>query len=271
MAIENFKPTIWKARLLSNLRKNHVFGQVVNDEYSGDISAAGDTVKIGGIGAISVSDYVPGTTNISYEELTDASTKLVVDQYKYFAFKVDDIDTAQSNANEMDEAMDEASHALIDASDNYIAGLWGDAATTVDNSDLTGDAFAEEECYETFAIIKQKLMEKNVPADFPLWVVVNPASYKNILIDEIDTSTDNVSAMGQGAVTAAMGFDIYVSNNLVTNKCLAGTYRSIGFAEQILNTEALRLEGDFTDAVRGLYVYGAKVIRNDELVEIDIS
>lgn len=268
MAIENFKPTIWRARLLSNLRKNHVFGQVANDEYSGNISAAGDTVKIGGIGSVSVNDYDGA---ISYEELQDASTKLTVDQEKYFAFKVDDVDAAQSNANEMDEAMDEASHGLDDEADKYIAGLYTDAGITVDSSDLTGDAFAEDECYETFAIIKQKLMENNVPANFPLWAVVNPGTYKNILLDEIDTATDNISALGQGAITHTMGFDLYISNNLTTNKCMSGTYRSIGFAEQIIEIEALRLEDYFADAVRGLYVYGAKVIRNDELVEIDVS
>ena len=268
MAIENFKPTIWRARLLSNLRKNHVFGQVANDEYSGDISAAGDTVKIGGIGSVSVNDYDGA---ISYEELQDASTKLTVDQEKYFAFKVDDVDAAQSNANEMDEAMDEASHGLDDEADKYIAGLYTDAGITVDNTDLTGDAFAEDECYETFAIIKQKLMENNVPANFPLWAVVNPGTYKNILLDEIDTATDNISALGQGAITHTMGFDLYVSNNLATNRNMAGTYSSIGFAEQIIEIEALRLEDYFADAVRGLYVYGAKVIRNDELVEIDVS
>jgi len=269
MAIENFKPTMWKARLLANLRKNHVFAQVCNDEYSGDIASFGDTVKIGSIGAIDVNDY--DGSEISYEELEDASTKLTVDQQKYFAFKVSDIDEAQSNANEMDEAMDEASHALNDEADQYIAGMNTDAGVSVDSTDVTGDPFSTDDCYESFAVIKEKLMENNVPANFPLWAVVDPGSYKNILIDEIDTSTDNVSTMGQGAVTATMGFDLFVSNNLPADRCMSGTYRAIGFAEQILQTEALRLEGYFEDAVRGLYVYGAKVIRNDELVDIDIS
>ena len=266
MAIENFKPTIWRARLLENLRKNHVFAQVANDEYSGDISAAGDTVKIGGIGSVSVNDYDGA---ISYEELEDASTKLTVDQEKYFAFKVDDVDAAQSNANEMDEAMDEASHGLDDEADQYLAGLRTDAGVIVDSSDVTNDPFDADECYETFAVIKRKLMENDVPGNMPLWCVVNPKVWEKILVDEIDTSTDNISAMGEGAITATMGFDLYVSNNLAANRNMAGTYRAIGFAEQIIETEALRLEDYFADAVRGLYVYGGKVIRNDELVDIE--
>jgi len=264
MAIENFKPTIWRARLLENLRKNHVFAQVANDEYSGDISAAGDTVKIGGIGSVSVNDYDGA---ISYEELEDASTKLTVDQEKYFAFKVDDVDAAQSNANEMDEAMDEASHGLDDEADKYIAGLYTDAGLSVNGT----DTFETDHCYETFAETKRKLMENDVPGNMPLWCVVNPQVWEAILIDEIDTSTDNISAMGEGAITATMGFDLYVSNNLAANRNMAGTYRSIGFAEQIIETEALRLEDYFADAVRGLYVYGAKVIKNDELVDIQDS
>ncbi len=262
MAIENFKPTIWRARLLSNLQKSHVLGRIANREYEGDISAFGDTVKINSIGRVSVSDY--DGSAINYEELEDGSVKLTVDQQKYFAFKVDDVDAAQSNANQMDEAMSESSYALSDVSDQFLAGFYTDAGITV-----TEGSFNSAAVYETISDVQKKLQQNNVPSDLPKWMVVKPATYQKMLLAEIDKKTDNISTLGQGAVTSTMGFDVFVSNNLTND--MAGTYRSLAFVEQILDTESLRLEDYFADAVRGLYVYGGKVIRNDELVNVDLT
>ena len=261
MAIQNFKPTIWRARLLSNLQKAHVLASISNREYEGEISAAGDTVKIGSIGRVSVNDY---TGSINYEELEDASVKLTVDQEKYFAFKVDDVDAAQSNANQMDEAMSEASYGLSDASDQYLADFYTDAGITV-----TEGSFNSSAVYETITDVSKEMQENDIPADAPKWMVVKPATYQKILLAEIDKSTDNISTLGEGAVMHTMGFDVFVSNNLTND--MAGSYRSLAFVEQILDTESLRLENSFSDAVRGLYVYGAKVIRPDELVNLDLT
>jgi hypothetical protein len=100
-------------------------------------------------------------------------------------------------------------------------------------------------------------------------MVVKPATHQKMLLAEIDKSTDNISTLGQGAVMHTMGFDVFVSNNITND--MAGSYRSLAFVEQILDTESLRLENSFSDAVRGLYVYGGKVIRPDELVNIDLT
>jgi len=262
MAIENFKPTIWRARLLENLREAHVLANVTNREYEGDISSAGDTVKINSIGNISVSNY--DGTSINYEELEDSSIKLVIDQEKYFAFKIDDVDAAQSNANQMDEAMRESSHALIQESDKYLAGLYTDATTQ-----LTNGSMQAADVYENVSEITKELSLLNVPMDSPKWMIVEPSVYQKMLLAEIENSTDNISTLGDGAVMHTMGYDVYVSNNLESNHSMAGTYRALAFAEQVLDTEALRLEDYFADAVRGLYVYGAKVIRPDELVDLN--
>ena len=268
MAIEQFKPTIWRARLLSNLKKAHVFGQVANRQFEGEISEAGDTVKLNSIGAISVRDYDGAVT---YDGLSDSSISLTIDQEKYFAFKVDDVDEAQSNANQMDEAMEEASYSLADASDQFLADFYTDANITVTNATFNSGAV-----YETLAEVDRKLKEGNVPAQMPKWVVVSPLVYEKMQLAEITSSTDNISVLGDGAVTSTLGFDVYVSNNVTIGtsdeqNCMAGTYRGLAFAEQILDTEALRLEGSFADAVRGLYVYGGKVIRPAELAHVELT
>src|SRR5690349_13358556 len=98
MAITRFRPEIWSAELLVALRKSLVFAQpgVVNRDYEGEISAAGDTVRITSISDPTIGTYTPNSTSITPEELTDAQRTLVIDQAKYFAFYVDDIDARQA-------------------------------------------------------------------------------------------------------------------------------------------------------------------------------
>jgi len=263
MAIENFKPTIWRARVLSNLQNAHVFAQVANQDYTGNISEAGDTVKINAIGRVDVKDY---SGSVSYEELQDASVKLTIDQEKYFAFKVDDVDAAQASGNMMDEAMEESSYALSEASDKYLGGLYSAAGLSVSDSGFDSDA------HDTFAEMLQKLEEEGVPAEMPKWAVLSPATKADLLKSDIDIKTDNLEELRTGQIGQYMGFDIYVSNNLNSDTDnMAGTYRALGFAEQVLDTESMRLEDSFSDAVRGLYVYGGKVVRANELLHLDTS
>ena len=125
MSITRFRPEVWSAQLLVALRKALVFAQanVVNRDYEGEITAAGDTVRITSISDPTIGTYVPNSTVITPEELTDAQRTLVIDQAKYFAFKVDDIDARQARGNVMPEAMNRAAYKLRDVVDQYIAGF----------------------------------------------------------------------------------------------------------------------------------------------------
>ena len=123
MAVNSFIPTLWSARLLVNLQKAQVFAGLVNRDYEGEIANAGDTVKINGIGAVTVGAYAKNSTSLSWQTLADASQALLIDQSKYFAFKVDDVDKVQTNVNLIDAAMQEAAYALSDNIDQFIAGL----------------------------------------------------------------------------------------------------------------------------------------------------
>ena len=267
MALENFKPTIWTARLLANLQDAHVLGQITNRDYEGEIQAAGDTVKIQSIGRIDVNDYdADAATPISYANLQDSTTKLVIDQEKYFAFKVDDVDKVQSRPEVMNEAMSEASYGLSETSDQFLAGFYTDAATTI-----TETSFDEDNVFELFAETKQKMVEKSIPSEMRKWMVVEPFVYKYMVLADIFNNQDNSQTIVTGSVGEYMGFDVYVSNNLESGHSMAGTYNALAFAEQILDMEALRLEDSFSDAMRGLYVYGAKIIRPEGLVDLEIS
>ena len=273
MAIDKFIPQIWSARMLANLDKNHVYAApaVVNRDYEGEIKAMGDTVKINQIGAVTIGSYTKNTDIGAPEALTDAQTTLVIDQAKYFNFQVDDVDAAQQNPKVMDTAVNRAAYGLADVADSYIAGLYTgvDAANTIgnDTTPIAMPATTPAKAYEQLVALAQKLNEANVPAA-DRYVIVPAWFYAYLQLDSRFISagtaqTDQVLA--NGVVGRAAGFAIYVSNNTPSTagakyKIIAGHPMAIAYAEQIVSVEAYRPEKRFSDAMKGLMVYGAKLI-----------
>ncbi len=273
MSLNNFIPTLWSARLYETLKKAHVFANVVNTDYEGEISGEGDSVKINTIGSITIGDYTKNGT-ISLEQLDSAQTILEINQAKYFNFMVDDIDKAQTKPKVMDGAMREAGYGLADVADAYIAGFHTEAGSSVEELTMKTNP---EEAYEALAYAGEKLDEKNVPRE-GRWIVVPPFFNTAMVLAgllEASGTTDATQEKLNGFVARLLGFDIWVSNNLKvvsTNTIgLAGHRKAISFAEQILDVEAYRPESRFADAVKGLHVYGAKVIYPDALVKVTVK
>ncbi len=271
MALENFIPKIWSARLLENLRKDHVLAEVANTDWEGDIANYGDTVKINSIGPVTVRDYKKGD-DIERDELDDAQTILTIDQAKYFNFSIDDIDQAQQRPKVMDEAMEEAAHALSDESDKFLAEFAKEAHRIED----AGETQAQD-VYEHLSQVNRKLDEANVPqAD--RWGVITPWYMQKLVLAKIFEQQGSFAAdqvENDGYVGEALGISLYMSNNLREDYgndddslMPFGTRRAISFAEQILNMEAYRPEDSFADAMKGLYVYGGKVVDPNCMVTI---
>lgn len=274
MSLENFIPKVWSSRLLQQLDEQHILVDVTNREYEGDIQNAGDTVKINSIGDIAVNDYTKNSTTISPETLSDASTQLTIDQSKYFAFQVDDIDQAQQRPKVMQRAMDKAGIALSDTADSYIAGLYGNAGVTPSKEDWSSTIDVQSAAKK----IKKGLMENNVPEGADIWWAVTPEIYTDSLQDVVADLSDNVEELRNGVVGSIYGINVMVSNNLEGDgtsgteyQTMAGTMDAIGFAEQINKVEAYRPEDSFSDAVKGLHLYGAKVIRPEQLVSLPVQ
>ena len=269
MAIKNFIPAIWEARLLEHLDKTLVYGNLVNRDYEGDIQQQGDTVKINQIGDITINDY-DKSTGIKVEDLDSTQTTLTIDQRKYFAFTVDDLDAVQANVLLVDNAMQRASYGLRDAVDRYIAGLYAGAGV-VDGlgTDETPIAITSAtKAYEALVDTKTALDEANVPSD-GRFVVVPPTFYGYLLKDNrfVAAGTQKTDQVLQtGYIGDAAGFHIYQSNNVLNTdgakyKVFAGTSAAVTFAQQLLRTEANRSETKFADIVRGQLVFGAKVVQ----------
>ncbi|MCZ4605368.1 P22 coat protein - protein 5 domain protein [Streptomyces sp. Lzd4kr] len=273
MAINNFKPQIWSARLLIAWRKALVYGgpMVVNRDYEGDIAEAGDVVKITSISDPTISDYVPNSTVITPEELTDAQRNLVIDQSKYWAFKVDDVDKRQAKGSVMPEAMSRAAYRLRDVADQYIAGLYTGVASGNNLGTIPVVAATPTDAYDDVLVpLKVTLDEGDVPTE-GRYCVIPPWFHGRLLRDDRFISADKAGtteALRNGFVGRASGFDIMLSNNCPNPTgddfvVQAGVNAAISFAEQINKTEAYRPESSFSDAVKGLALYGAKLVRPD--------
>lgn len=276
MAVTGFIPKLWSARLLNALDKSHVFANVVNRDYEGEIKKMGDTVHINTIGAVTIGTYTQNTDFSSGPEtLATTDQTLTIDQAKYFNFQVDDIDKAQAAGDIMDKAMTRAAYGLADASDKYIAGILAGAADASNLVSSSAVALTSSNVYENVVKMRTILDKANVPTA-GRWLVIPPEMYALILLDDRFVKTGGEMAEGilrTGLVAQAAGFDIYLSNNCVSaNVSEKTTYTIVGgvdsaatYAEQIVSTEAYRPEKRFADAVKGLHVYGAKVVDKAQL------
>ncbi len=273
MALEQFIPELWASDVIVNLQKNLVFGSVANRNYEGEISASGSVVKINYLGPTTVSTYAPASTTITYADLDDAQRELKVDQQKYFSFRVDDIAAAQSKPEVRSAAMIDAAYRLKNEADAYIAGLYTQAGI-IDSLGTEAAAIdiTSVNVTEYVGLMGQKMDENNVPED-GRWLIAPPWFIQKLTLAKITFDTDNTATLSNGFMGRYLGFNIFKSNNVsvktaATNqgsRILAGYSETITMAEQILKMETLRLEGKFGDGVRGLYVYGAKVVRPETL------
>lgn len=270
MAITESQVTIWASQLQSSLKKTLVFAgpKAVNRNYQGEIQNAGNSVRIISISRPTVATYTPDSTAITFETLTDAERSLLIDQMKYFAFELDDVVTQQTalGTKLLREAAQEAAYSLGDTADQYVASLYtgADSANQISTTSITSSALAVTGLIN----LGVKLDTANVPRQGRY--VIIPPWYHGLLLGSdlfarVDASgTDE--ALRNGLVGRAFGFDVYVSNNVVNTtgddyRISAGYPGAITYAEQINKVETLRPESAFSDAIKGLHLYGSKLVR----------
>lgn len=270
MAVDQFRPEIWSAEILVALRNKLVYGQagVVNRDYEGDISRAGDTVHITSIGEVATRAYTEHTA-ISWDELSDTQLDLLIDQKRYFAFQVDDVERKQALPGFVEEASQSAAYGLADNADGVISAAMY-AAVNQGANDLgafTAD-ISDNTAYNLFVDFRTTLNRDNCPME-GRWAVIPPELTAALLKDDRFIRADasgSTEGLRAGEVGRIAGFTVYESNQTPdptasTFAVLAGHPWATTYADQILETEALRLETIFGDGVRGLHVFGVKVTR----------
>ena len=291
-----FLPSVYSKKVLNFFRKASVVEAITNTDYAGEISAYGDSVKIIKEPVISVYDYTRGS-DTTQTKLTDQELTLVVDSAKAFKFIVDDIETNMSHVNFKEVASSSAAYALRDSYDAaVIATMFSGVSSSspdhvlgADNAtDLAAGTFdgtgnldigfgsSEHDPIDVMARMSRLLDEQNVPEE-GRWFVASPDFYEQLGQASSKLLSVDFNA-GQGSIRNGLvssgklrGFDMYKSNNIASTsnaagKCLAGHISSTATAQTIISTEVLRDPSSFGDIVRGLHVYGAKVLRGEALV-----
>lgn len=276
MSVQSFIPTIWSETLQKSLNEKYVGVANCSREYEGEIRKKGSRVRILNVGEVNVSTYTPNTNMSNPQSLDGTSTELVVNQAKYFNFQLDDIDHAQTVPGLMEAAMKNAAAALAKEADRYVYMLYGEVTNTV-FCDLANEN--NPNIVNTFLEARTKLLEGGVSDVNDIVFEVSPKVAEELLKKEISLSTDNTDLLENGCIGKLAGCKIFVSNNIVTDEgsaamhhfCLARSRRAVAFAEQISEIEAYRPEMRFADAVKGLHLYGAKIVYPNEICVVDIS
>lgn len=271
MAIKNFIPTVWSENLYTELDRQYIAVKHCNREFEGDIRGRGSSVKICGVGAINVSNYTKDTDLSTPQTLSDNVRELLIDQAKCFNFQIDDIDRAQTTPKLMSAAMKVAANALAGEADKYVYSLYEGAGNTVTDANVTAETLLDH-----FIEARKLLYMNNVTDSSDIVFEVSPEIATLIIKAKLANLSDNNDVLENGCLGSIAGCKIYVSNNIVKDeggqhKCLARTSRAIAFAEQLSEINAYRPEKRFADAVKGLHLYGAKVVYPTEMVLLDLG
>jgi hypothetical protein len=273
MSYANFIPTVWSAKLQRERERDAVAIMLCNRDFEGQIKEVGDTVKINGVIRPTVGTYIKNATSITPENLNGASTELKIERADYFAFEVDDVDKKQASGNIMDVQMKEANEAMSDSSDDYIYSKYADAGSTITAASLTSVT-----TISNIITALKTLWTNKVPKNSEISLEVSPSFLAKMLQAELVFSTPNDKLMENGyigRVKQFLGVKVYMTTGIYNDStydyCFMRTKSAIAFADQLDKIEAYRPESSFSDAVKGLHLYGAKVVRPKELVVIKTS
>ena len=271
MAVANtvtqFQQTIWSKSILRSLNKITSLRNHCNFQYEKDSKNAKE-VKILSVNRPTIRTYVPGTA-ITRESATDSSQLLKIDQYRYFNFEVEDIVKAQSVPGLMEALTDEAGKGLALEGDKYVAEVIkqavtdGEVTASEDITLTTANAMASVE--DGFAI----LYANDCKVSDMFYLEVAPKVFTTYRQQLTELSTNNPEILKKGAVGKINNAYVCIENCLPESDTaymnILRTDKAVAFAEQIDKVEHYRPEDAFTDAVKGLYVFGAKVIRPKEI------
>lgn len=277
MSTEKFIPQIWSAKTIDVLENALVYSKLFNTDYEGEITGAGDTVHIAQIGVPTIKDYTRGSAIDSAEDVSVTDQTLTIDQAKYFNIAVDDVDAVQSKVALLDTATQRAAYGFADQCDAYLGEQLAAAAGIKVGSADSPVAVTASNAYETLVGIKTKLDGAKLPKQGRV-VVVPPEFEGFMLLDSrfVNVTNQSEQRLTEGTVYKAAGFEVAVSNNCPAPKSgvlqiLASSPIQGTFAQQILKTEAYRPEGGFSDAVKGLHVYGAKTLHPEAVACATVS
>lgn len=284
----NFIPEIWSAKLIENFYDATVLAAISNTDYEGEIRSMGDTVNIRTTPELTVRPYQKGMT-LTVERPDKPKLQLLIDQGEYFAAIEDDVDKIQADINLMDTWSKDASERMkIRIDQNVLTGMLPDISSVNRgatagrisgniNLGTTGSAvqLTKTTVLDFIVDMGTVLDEANCPESgrfivVPAWMA---GMIKKSDLKDASLTGDGSSVLRNGRLGMIDRFTLYMSHNLnrVTdtgNTCfniVAGTKMGLTFASQMTEMESIRAESTFGNVVRGLQVYGYKVVKPEAL------
>ena len=251
MAVTNFIPTIWEARLMAKFHERSV-GEIIT---TAPTKIEGNKIIFNKVSDIALKDY---EGSVSFDDLTTSKVELPMDVKKYWAFKVDDVDAVQTAGNLIDPHVQEAGYGLQEATDKLI----------LDEALKTENTVTAEKSYDAIVKINTQLNKNKVPKG-ERYVVINAEVLEELHLDARFTA--NYTILENGIIEGAKinGVQLIFSEELNGGEfAIVALHKSaIGFGKQLEKTEAMRLESSFADGVRGLQVCGKQTLREEAVVK----
>ena len=292
MAYEKFIPEVWNESILRNLERLCVFAEDCNRQYEGDVKGPGDTVHILGAATPSIKSINRSAANSDIgapEELEGTDDILTVNQMAYYNYMVGDIDKAQAVPALMDSLTAETSEGIANVIDRYIASFAKDAKVTslYDAAPVVSAEKTEGGIYVLKVLDDaiQKLYENDVKQNTEIVVTVTPRFYTLFKQAYIDKDTNNSGILKNGKVGMYGNVTVKLSNNVhrttgdgseyaangEVDNIMIRTKRALAFVNPFTKSEAYRPERHFADAIKGYSLYDAKVIRPNEILNINVK
>jgi len=259
---QHFIPEVFSKKLQAKFYAQTVLSEVTTNEYEGEISGLGNKVNIRAVPAVTVADY---TGSLSYADVTSSTIELDINKAKSYAFKVDDILRRQADIDFMNEAAGDAAQNMKIEIEQDVFGNVA-AGSSITDVNATPSNITTSNVLGFILDCGENLDTNNIPEE-DRFLIINPAVASILKQSELRQAYltgDSVSPLRNGFIGMVDRFKVYVSNNLsTTSGVTSGLYghpKAIAYASQMTNTETVRLESSFGDGVRGLAVYGYKVV-----------
>lgn len=289
MAITDFIPEVWSEAIQRGLERDCVFVEDCNRQYEGNVSKAGDTVHILGVGKPTIKEIDRNKANgydgniDDAERISDNAVTMVIDQVRYFNYEIGKIERAQAIGGLMDAYTKETSEALANTIDRYIANFALDSSvtklyTTVPKVTASDNvASGEKHVLDIMDEAILKMRERDISASTKIVIDASPRFVSLLRKAYILRNTDNSEMLKNGKVGMYGNVIIKESNNIAktdsgaTDNIMIRTTRAIAYAQPLTFTKAYEPEKKFTDAVKGFILFGGKIVRPEEILNINVK
>ncbi|MBR2721462.1 MAG: hypothetical protein IKB75_01640 [Clostridia bacterium] len=270
----DFIPNIWSETMLTELKRRYIGIANCLPVDTGDVKGIGCEIKLCGLYNVGVSDYDSGNGTGTPSNLTNYTKSVLLEQAKCFNFMMDDMEKTQVNAGLMKLALSKATDQLANLAEQYVYNLCDQTTNAIVAEKVTADNIVDALLSARTALFKKQVFHAE-DIVFEVSPEVAELIYKAKL-----TLGDAGEMMENGCIGRFMGSQIYVTNQIATelsinggtsHRCIVRTKRAVAFAEALSEIVAYRPENFFSDAIKGLHVYGASVIYPNELYRLEIE